>query len=172
MAAASRFTRRTAEVEEEEVAPAAVLARGRDQGAGLALAAPTGGPVTAQGPRAGAGPSPGTGRGQSLAPDPALQRTRGRTGTPTGQPRGQNRGRDQGLEVPAETKANILTHQNHNSPIQQHYISEWLLFLTKAQNMPANTFSITSLCFCISVVSFKKKAGHCSRKKHDSIALF
>merc|ERR1719429_32546 len=75
MAVASRFTRRTAEVEEEG-APAAVLARGRDQGAGLALAAPTGGPVTAQGPRAGAGPSPGTGRGQSLAPDPALQRTR------------------------------------------------------------------------------------------------
>ena len=111
--------------------------------------------MTAQGPRAGAGPSPGTGRGQSLAPDPALRRTRRKTVTPTGQHRDQNRGRDQGLEVPVETKINILIHQNHNSPILQHYISEWLLF-TKAQNMPANTFTITSLCFCISVVSFKK----------------
>lgn len=155
---------------EEEVAPAAVLARGRDQGAGLALAAPTGGPVTAQGPRAGAGPSPGTGRGQSLAPDPALQRTRGKTGTPTGQPRGQNRGRDQGLEVPAETKINIHTHQNHNSPLQQHYISEWLL-LTKAQNCPPTHSQLRLFVFAF-LSCPSKKIGHCSRKKHDSIALF
>merc|ERR1711953_1539481 len=99
-----------------------------------------GGPVTAQGPRAGAGPSPGTGRGQ-------------------------------GLEVPVETKINIIIHQNHNSPIQQHYISEWLLF-TKAQNMPSNTFTITSLCFCISVVSFKKKSDTAPEKNTIRSPLF